>query len=261
MDALFAQLLAQLDFFATGFGVLTTAALAASIFLFWEWRTALVALLVVQTGVATLMVTVHELPTQWAAVQILVILLCALLLSLSAQQMRGRQATRAPGPWPLRLMVLLLLLASWRVFDLQLSIPLLNPPVIRLFLWLGLCALTTLALSDSPFFTGVALLLWCAPIQSIVELLVPGHNLFVIIGMVEIVVTLACSYLLLIDLTPEPKPAPVITDSTYIERVPALPALPAPERPLLPDPGAVRPQPPRPTGPAPDAPAVVRGSQ
>lgn len=262
MDAFFAQLLAGLGFFATGFGVLTIASLAASIFLFWEWRTALVALMIAQTGVAALMVSVHGLSTQWAAVQVMVILLCALLLSLSAQHIRDRQATRSPGPLLLRLMVLVLLLASWRVFDLHLSIPLLNPPVMRLFLWLGFCALTTLALSDSPFFTGVALLLWCAPVQAIVELLVPGHNLFVIIGMVEIVATLACSYLLLIDLTPEPKPASVITDSTFMERAPVLPALTAPERPLLPGHGtAARPQPQRPAGPAPDAPAVARGSR
>jgi hypothetical protein len=262
MDALFAGLLAELDFFTTGFGVLTLAALAASIFLLWEWRLALVALILIQTGVAALMVSVHGLPTEWAAVQIMVVLLCALLLALSAQYIRDRQATRPPGPLLLRLMVLVLLLASWRVFDLQLSIPLLNPPVTRLFLWLGLCALTTLALSDSPFFTGVALLVWCVPIQAIVELLVPGHNLFVVIGMVEIVVTLACSYLLLVDLTPEPKPAPVITDSTFMERAPVLPALPAPDRPLLPDHGPVaRPQPPRQSGPTPDAPAVARGSQ
>lgn len=230
-------------------------------FLLWEWRSALVALIVLQVGVAALMVKVHGLTVEWAAVQIMVILLCTLLLSLSAWRMRDGQAAHSPGPWLLRLMVLALLLASWRVFDLHISLPMLNPPIVRLFVWLALCALTTLALGDSPFFTGVALLLWCVPIQAVVELLLPGHNLFVIIGMVEITVTLACSYLLLIDLTPKLEPVSVVTDSTFVERPTPLPALPGPERPLLPERSSARPQPLRPNSAAPDSPAVVRGSQ
>jgi hypothetical protein len=262
MAADFAQLFGQLTFFGTGLGALTLAALATTLFLFWEWRSALLALIALQVGVAALMVQVHGLTTQWATVQVMVNLLCVLLLSLSAQRMRGRYAAHPPGPWPLRLMVLVLLLVGWQVFDLHLSVPLLNPPVVRLFLWLALCALITLALGDSPFFTAVALLLWCMPIQAVVELLLPGHNLFVIIGIVQICVTLACSYLLLIDLTPVPAPVAVPTDSTFVPTPPALPALPGPERPLLPErSNGLSTQSIRPAGTASDTPAVVRGSQ
>ena len=45
MDSFFAQLLANLTFFTTGLGVISLAALAAAMFLFWEWRTALMALI------------------------------------------------------------------------------------------------------------------------------------------------------------------------------------------------------------------------
>jgi hypothetical protein len=257
MDAHFAELLEKLSFFASGLGVLSLAVIATLIFVLWEWRSALLALIVLQLGLAALMVEVHGLPTQWAAVQIMVILLCTFLLSLSAQQMRGQRMAHPPGPLLLRLMVLALLLASWRVFDLHLNIPLLNPPIVRLFVWLALCALVTMALGDSPFFTAVALLLWSLPIQAVVELLLPGHNLFVIIGIVQIAVTLACSYLLLVDLTPTPAPTPVTTDSPFVEPPPRLPALPSPERPLLPERASgVRSQPVRPAGVGADAPAV-----
>jgi hypothetical protein len=262
MDLIVEQFLSDLSFFASGLGVLTLAALAASLFLFWEWRTGLVTLIILQAGVTALMVRVHGLSTAWAGVQILVILLCVLLLSLSAGQMRSRHAARPPGPWLLRLMVLVLLLAGWRVFDLHLSIPLINPSVVRLFLWLGLCALTILSLSDSPLYTAIALLVWIMPVQAVVEMLTPGHNLFALIGIVEIVITLACSYLLLIELVPVPKPAPIATDITFPQTIAPERQLPAPERRLLPERSTVnRPQPVASASAPPDPSTVVRGSQ
>jgi hypothetical protein len=263
MDPIIERLLGQVSFFNTGLGVLALAALAATLFLFWEWRSALVTLIVLQVGVAALMVEVHHLPLQWAGVQILVILLCVLLLSLSAMRLRGRQALRPPGPWLLRLMVLVLLVAGWRVFDMRISIPLLNPPVMRLFLWLGLCAITTLSLSDSPLYTAIALLLWAMPVQAIVEMLTPGHTLFALIGMVQIVITLACSYLLLIELAPAIKPAPVPTDISFPQPIVPERTLPAPERRLLPERSSNGPrsQPVAPAATASDSPAVARGSQ
>lgn len=262
MDLFFAQLLANLTFFASGLGVISLAALAAATFLFWEWRTAILALLALHTGVAALMVHVHKLPVQWATVQILCILLCCTMLSLSAARVRTPEALRPPGPLLLRLMVLVLLLASWGVFDLHLSLPLLNPSIARLFLWVSLCALITLSLSDSPFFTAAALLLWCAPVQAAVEMMVPGHNLFVLIDVVEIIITLACSYLFLIDLLPVVRPTPAPTDISFPESAPTPLPLPAPERRLLPQRDAnPAPTPTRTPGAAPDAPIALRGSQ
>ncbi len=260
IDLLFERFLAQFDFFATGLGLLLIAGVATTIFLLWEWRSALAALLVIQLGVVVLMVNVHLLSTGWAWVQLVIMALCTLILGLSASQMRSRQATRPPGPILLRFLVLILLLASLRVFDLHLSLPLLNPSVVRLFLWLGLCALTTLALSDSPFSTGVALLLWCVPIHAIIELIVPGHSLFVLIGMMQIVITLACSYLLLIDITPLTETRAVATDLAFPDARLARPALPGPERRLLPDRTSTN-LPVSPASTSTDTPIVARGSQ
>lgn len=263
MERFFEPLLTQLHFFATGLGVVALGAVAVVMLLIWGWRSALVGTILIQTGVAALMVQVHDLSVRWGSVQILTTLLCVLLLGLSAQHMRGRQAARPPGSWLLRLLVAILLLASWRVFDINLTIPLLNPSVEQLFLWLSLCALTTLALSDSPFFAAVALLWWTIVMQAVVELLAPGYGLYAIIGMVQIVVSLACSYLLLIDLAPAPKPMPIATDMTFTEPSPPR-LLPPPERRMLPEraSGAQSTQPPaRPANTSPDAPIVAGGAQ
>jgi len=132
-------------------------------------------------------------------------------------------------------MVLILLIISWRVFDLNLNLPLLLPAVTRLFVWLGLCALLTLSLSDNPLFTGIALLLWFMPMQVIVELLAPGHTLYILLGITQIVLTLACSYLTLVAAAPVVQPRPVLTDLAFPGNAAPLPALPVRERLRLPD--------------------------
>jgi hypothetical protein len=234
MEELTSALLARLDFFTSGLGVLSLGTLAALILLLWDWRLALASLLVIQVGVAALAVRIEGLPVAWAGVQLGVITLCVLLLGLSAYQVPTRQILRPPGGWLLRLLVLVLLLVSWRAFDLNVTVPLLAPAVGRLFVWLALCALLLLSLGDSPLYTGLALLLWCIPVQAIVEVFVPGHNLFVLIGMAEIALALTCSYLLLVAAAPVPQPAVVLTDIAF--PAPSThPPLPAPrERPRLP---------------------------
>ncbi len=151
---------------------------------------------------------------------------------------------------------------SWRVFDLNLAIPLLVPAVTRLFVWLGLCALVLLSLSDNPLFTGIALLLWCIPMQVIVQLLAPGHNLFVLIGITEIMLTLACSYLALVAAVPAARQRPVWTDVAFPDAATQRLALPAPARNRLPERTASSPRPALPPAESkPEPPLIARGSQ
>jgi hypothetical protein len=159
--------------------------------------------------------------------------------------------------------VLILLLVSWQLFDLNLRLPLLTPAISRLMVWLALCALVMFSLSDAPFFTGVALLLWSIPMQAFVEVLVPGHSLSVLIGIMEIVMALACSYLIMVDVAPAPVQAPVPTDLGFPDQPPGLrPLLPAPRsprvHPQLPGP-ATRPL--LPAEPSTETPLVARSSQ
>ena len=215
MEALLTSLFLKLNFFATGLGLLLTGAIAMSIILFWNWRWALVSLLVVQTGVAVLVMQVHGAAQDWAALQIGVMALCLLMLALSAQQIQATFALQRPGSWVLRGLTLLLLLASWRVFNLKLTLPLISPQIMPLFLWLGLCTLILLSLGDEPFFTGVALLLWCIPVQAMVEILLPMPQLFITINIIEIVMAFACSYLMLTARAPSFEEKTVVTDLTF----------------------------------------------
>jgi len=215
MEALLAAWLNNLSFFATGMGLLTTGVVATSIILFWRWRLALVGLFVVQLGVAVLVVRIQGVPLIWAATQLLVMAVCLPMLALSTQQVKATMAARRPGSWVLRVLTVILLLVSWRVFDLTLSVPMIAPQVVQLFVWLGLCTLIILSLSDTPFFTGVALLLWCIPIQASVEILLPGLRLHLLIAIVEILVTLACSYLILTAQTPVMATEAIVTDLTF----------------------------------------------
>ncbi len=215
MEALLDWFLLRLNFFASGLGLLTIGALAVSIILFWHWRQALVSVLLVQIGVAVMIVHVHGVAQDWAAVQILVMALCLLLLALSAQQVRATSSLRWSGSWLLRCMTVLLLLVSWRVFHLKLTLPLISPQIVQLCIWLGLCTLILLSLSDTPFFTGVAWLLWCIPVQAIIQILLPAAMLFLPIDILQIVMALACSYLILTAQTPLLEEQPVVTDLTF----------------------------------------------
>lgn len=214
MEALLALLFWKLSFFASGLGLIVIGAVATSIILFWEWRWAFISLLVVQTGVCILVMNVHGAPQDWAALQIIVMALCVLLLALSAQQIYPAMSKRRPGSWLLRGMALLLLLASWQIFNLKLALPLISPKILPLFLWLGLCTLVLLSLSDDAFFTGIALLLWCIPVQAMIEILLPMPQLFILVNILEIMLALACSYLVLTGRAPVPEEQ-VTTDLTF----------------------------------------------
>lgn len=261
MDELVARLLPSLQFFASGLGVLAIGALATLIFLLWSWRTALVGLFGVQLGVIGLVVHVHGLPVRWASAQLVTVGICGLLLWLSARQFRLTIAQR-PGSWVLRSLTLILLLVSWRLFNVYLPLPVILPQVTQLFIWLALCALIILSLGDTPFFTGIALLLWCIPIQAAAEIILPGHGLAVLIGVLQILIALACSYMILVEHTPATQASSILTDITFPgEKATPLPA-PAGERTRLPAPGATTGRPiPLPKDPTGEIPLVTRGSQ
>jgi len=197
MESLTAWLLATFTFFASGLGILTIAAVTVAMLLFWEWRTLLIGLCIIQLGMAVLVTRAYQVNLQWAQVQILVTLLSAGMLGLSARQIRFAIPYQRPGAWFVRVMAIALLLICWQLFDFDLALPTIVPPFTQIFLWLALCALIMLGLGDTPLFTGVALLLWFIPVQAFIQILLPEFRLFVLIGMVQLLTALACSYLML----------------------------------------------------------------
>lgn len=235
MDSLFTWLLTTFDFFASGMGILAIGATAIAMLLFWEWRLLLLGLGVIQLGVVVLMAKIHQVNLEWVQVQVLVSILCVAIFFLSAQQIRFALPYQQPGSWFVRVMAVTLLFICWRLFDVQLPLPRLAPPIAQLFLWVSVCALIMLGLSDAPLSTGVALLLWLIPIQAFIQVLLPEFRLFVLIGMIQILCALACSYLMLAARRPVVVKATLPTDIAF-------PVLPPPR--ALPAPGVERSQPP-----------------
>lgn len=208
-------LFSVLNFLATGPGMLVTGLLATAIILAWEWRTSLICLVVVQFGVAAVAIFRQSIDIQWITVQTLTIVLCALILSLSVTQISGSPTSRQSGNGLLRLMIVILLYTSWRLFEINLAIPQIQSDVSVLFVWLGVCALVIMALSDNPLFTGTALLLWLVPMHVVVATLFPFTSLIVLFGVLELGLALCCSFLILAERLGDQEESPILTDITF----------------------------------------------
>jgi hypothetical protein len=248
MESLITWLLTNFTFFASGLGILTIGAIALLMLFLWEWRSFLVGLCVIQLGIVVLVTHVHQVELKWAQVQILVTTLSAAMLFLSACQIRFALPYQRPGSWFIRLVAVMLLVVCWRIFDLDLTLPVVAPPLTQLFLWLVVCALITLGLSDAPLSTAVALSLWFIPVQAFIQILLPEFRLFVLIGIVQLLSALACSYLMLAARLPETVTTVRSTDMTFPSPrraprrpLPSLPELPKPTPRLLPTGGRQQP--------------------
>ena len=210
-----AFVLSLLNFLATGPGMLIVGFLAILMILIWEWRVSLIGLILIQLGITPLAIFVQDIDPQWVTVQTLVIILCSLILALSTTQISSSPTSRQSGNWPLRLMVVIMLYVSWRLFQFDIAIPLIEPRVSVLFNWLFICALVILALSDNPLFTGTALILWFIPMYVVVATLFPFSNLIVLFGFLELILALCCSYLILAERLGESEQITIATDVTF----------------------------------------------
>lgn len=215
------SLLSSLEFFASGMGIITTCAIAAAMVLLWNWRLSLLGLILVQFGVAAVALNTQRVEQNVMIVQSCVIILCTLILALSTFQAPPSPSIRQSGNWFLRLLALILLYFALRLSDFSFVLPL--PDVAAgealqltiFFAWLCICSLLTLGFSDNPLFTGIALLLWCVPVHMLAAILTPVSGIVVLIGIVELMLALACSYLILTEsFATDAKPV-VATDVTF----------------------------------------------
>lgn len=202
-------------FFATPVGLSATALLAAALVLVWEWRLVLLGLVVMQIAVATVVVERHGMPAQWALVQIAVVGLGAIILALSQNRAPTGPSLRQSGTWALRLLVIALAYYGLRSISAAWVLPELDGPTTQMLAWLALTAALFLALGENPLYVGVGLLLWCTVVQAVAGPLLGIPALAAIIGIVELLLALACSYLILVDEAPETHAPPVITDVAF----------------------------------------------
>ena len=209
------QLLQDLSVLAADANIVLAAFVAALIIVIWDWRVTLAGLVLIQLSVAAMAVGVQGLATQWAIAQTLVMILCTLILALSAVQSASSRTMHQSGNWLLRILILALFYTSWRLFEINVTLPVILPEVSFLFVWLSACALLTLSLTDNPLYTGAALLLWCIPMQVIVATLLPIPGIVVLFGIVELLLALGCSYLILSESFAYAEAPVVPTDITF----------------------------------------------
>lgn len=167
----------------------------------WDWRIALPGILFVQLGTSILVGTVYGLPAPWPAVHLAVQFLACLILLLSILQTSNVQV-RNSGEFSSRLFRLLILgiaaLMVWRATE-GIELPRLEDATKLLFIWFAAVALITLGMTETALFGGIGLLLWLIPVQAFLSVLFPLPAVIVLLGILQILVALACSFLLLAE--------------------------------------------------------------
>ena len=176
--------------------------LAASLpVILWDWRFALPGLLIVQLGTSGLIGAVYGLPAPWPAVHLSVLFVACLILLLSILQTSNVQVHHS-GEFSSRLFRLLVLgiasLMVWMASD-GIELPLLSDASKMLFLWLAAVALLTLGMTETVLFGGIGLMLWLIPVQAFLSVLFPLPAVIVLLGILQLLVALACSYLILAE--------------------------------------------------------------
>jgi hypothetical protein len=153
--------------------------------------------------------------------------LACLILALSAQRMTRTTTLYQAGTWQMRALLLALLYVGWSLAEVRAPLPAVAPQLAELFVWLTLCMLVMLGLSDNPLFSTVALLIWLVTIQVIAAVIVNSPALVALIGMLTLLLALAGSYLVLVEQVSAEQSAPVVTDITFPSEL-GIP-LPAPQ--------------------------------
>ena len=194
------------SFFATGYGVLFTMALVLALLVAWEWRVMLVIVVILQLAVGTLMVRFHSANPNWMLVQLIAMLISCASLSISVLQMRSTTLVRRRTNLELHLLFAPLLVAGWWLLQVDLPLPELNPALRQLFLWLAVVALVELSIGNDPMSIGVGLLIWCIPLHALAVLFTPIPTLLALIGLLELLLGLACAYLIIADRNPALSP-------------------------------------------------------
>lgn len=208
-----------LSFFGGSSGPTIVGIATALMIVVWEWRVALLGLFCVQIGVVSAAVAMNQLPSEWAGVMVVVMGLSCLILALSAQQMTRTATLYQAGTWPLRALMLVLVYVGWVLAEVNFQLPMLNPELADLCVWLALCMLVMLGLSDNPFFSSVALLMWLIPVQLVAAQTVNSPSLVALIGMLSLLIALAGSYLILVEQIPDEESRSVVTDISFPENL------------------------------------------
>ena len=187
------------NLFATGVGILLLGALTGALVVLWDWRVALIGAVLVHLGACSILVLVHDVPGLVAAGQMLAVTLAAAMLGSAGILHANAKSLHQAGNWPLRLMALLFVVVAWWYLDPGYTLPYFSQPETEFLLWTAICALAMWSFSGSPLMGGAAVLLWSTPMYALSSVLLPGSGLPAIVGIADIILALACSYLVLLE--------------------------------------------------------------
>jgi hypothetical protein len=211
MDSIFGML----SFLGGSSGPVIVGTATALMIVAWDWRVALLSLFCVQVVVVSAAVAIGQLPSEWAGVMVVVMGLSCLILALSAQRMTRTSTLYQSGTWQLRGLLLALVYVGWTLAGVNVPLPEVDPQLADLLVWLALCMLVMLGLSDNPLFAAVALLMWLISVQVITAVIVNSPALVALIGMLSLLLALAGSYLMLVEQVSVEQSKPVVTDITF----------------------------------------------
>ncbi len=215
---------ALIEFLASPNSAILAGIVLASAIVIWNWRYVLFSLLFVQLVVGVSLANSGAVPLQWAIIQIAITALSCTIIGLSAYRTVPTSTTaRQSGTWWLRLLAVAMLFAGWRILHFNPNFPQLTAPLMQLFIWIAGCALLTLGLGDNPLYAGFALVLWMIPVQSFIAVVVHIPSLVALAGILQILISLAISYLLISDFATESTPRIVLTDVAFPSEMATLP--------------------------------------
>ncbi|PKO22494.1 MAG: hypothetical protein CVU38_09120 [Chloroflexi bacterium HGW-Chloroflexi-1] len=197
---------------------------AAVIVIARDWRLVLLAYALLSVMLALLLSQV--IPTEWASLQVIVGGLIAVMLFLSARQLRwasrggsgrGMQLLLRPGHearWPqvaslssFRLLAVALTAVAYLALRDDVRLPVVQPLLRDTIFWLGLVGLLGLALHEEPLHAGLALLTFLGGFQLLLFSLTQQRMLVGITGGGQLLLGLAISYLVLSRGLAETQPA------------------------------------------------------
>lgn len=189
------------DFWSSATVHIFLAGLVTLPLVLWDWRAVLPGLLLAQLGIGQVMANVYGLPAPWATVHLAVLFCACLILLLSILQTKNLYVDRTERTGSVFFRLLVLGMAAFLVWSgaERVELPLLTDRTGLLFLWLLALAVLTLSLSDSVLFAGIGLLLWLVPVQALLSVLFPFPALIGLLGIAQILIALACSYLLVAE--------------------------------------------------------------
>jgi len=184
--------------------VIIAGVAAALIVIARDWRVTLFAYAVFSVMLALLLSQV--IPAEWALQQVIVGGLIAVMLYLSARQLRGpRDALQPPElRWPrmasltgFRFLVMVLLGVAFLALRTRIAIPLVDPLFSNILLWLVVVSVAGLTLHEEPLHAGLALLIYLAAAELLVFTLTQRRMMIGLWQGMQLLCGLAIAYLVL----------------------------------------------------------------